>query len=138
MSMPADTIPQRLVSQARLRPDSPAYFVRQAGSWKGHSWGAYFDEIKRVAKALIALGFEPGQTACILGFNRPEWVVMDLAAMCVGGAPAGIYTTCSTDEVQYIVAPRRGAGRAGRERASSGRRSRASASDLPLLRARRA
>ena len=37
------------------------------------------------------------------GFNRPEWVIFDHAAMMAGGAPAGIYTTCSPEEVQYIV-----------------------------------
>jgi long-chain acyl-CoA synthetase len=102
--MPADTIPQRLVSQARLRPDSPAYFVREGGTWKPQSWGGYYGEIKQVAKALIAMGFSAGQTVCILGFNRPEWVIFDLACMCAGGAPAGIYSTCSKEEVQYIVA----------------------------------
>ena len=56
-----------------------------------------------MARALIALGLQPGQNVCILGFNRPEWIVFDLAAMAVGAAPAGIYTTSSPAEVQYIV-----------------------------------
>ena len=101
--MPADTIPQRLVGQARLRPDSMAYFTRDHGGWRGTTWKTYFDEVKQAARALIALGFQPGQTVCILGYNRPEWVVMALACMSAGGAPAGIYTTCSHQEVQYIV-----------------------------------
>jgi long-chain acyl-CoA synthetase len=78
--------------------------VRQGGSWKPTNWGSYSDEVTRAGRALIALGFEPGQTVCILGFNRPEWAVMDIAAMGTGGAPAGIYTTCSPVEVRYIVA----------------------------------
>lgn len=102
--MPTDTIPQRLVNQARLRPDRPAYFTREGGAWRAQSWRAYFDDVKRAGKALIALGMRPGQTVCILGFNRPEWAILDLAAMCVGGAPAGIYTTSSAEEVRYIVA----------------------------------
>jgi len=57
----------------------------------------------RAAKALLAIGYAPGDTVCILGFNRPEWTILDLACMCVGGVPAGIYTTCSPTEVQYIV-----------------------------------
>jgi long-chain acyl-CoA synthetase len=99
----ADTIPQRLVGQARLRGDEPAYFVKEGGRWRSTSWRAYFDEVKQAGRALLALGVMPGQTVCILGFNRPEWVIMDLACMCVGGAPAGIYTTCSKQEVQYII-----------------------------------
>ena len=39
----------------------------------------------------------------VLGFNRPEWVIFDVAAMAAGGAPAGIYTTSSPDEVAYVL-----------------------------------
>ncbi|GAB4199778.1 MAG: AMP-dependent synthetase/ligase [Sandaracinaceae bacterium] len=51
----------------------------------------------------MSLGFQPGQRICILGFNRPEWTTLDLATLAAGGAPAGIYTTCSAEEVQYIL-----------------------------------
>ena len=102
--MATDTIPNRLLQRAKKTPNDPAYYVRQGGSWKPTNWGTYSDEVTQAGRALIALGFEPGQTVCILGFNRPEWAVMDIAAMGAGGAPAGIYTTCSPVEVRYIVA----------------------------------
>jgi long-chain acyl-CoA synthetase len=59
--------------------------------------------VRRAGKALIALGQKPGFTTCILGFNRSEWVAFDVATMAAGGAPAGIYTTCSPEEVAYII-----------------------------------
>jgi len=99
-----DTIPNRLLQRAKKTPNDPAYYVREGGSWKPTNWGTYADQVTQAGRALIALGFEPGQTVCILGFNRPEWAVMDIAAMGTGGAPAGIYTTCSPVEVRYIVA----------------------------------
>jgi long-chain acyl-CoA synthetase len=99
-----DTIPNRLLERAKKTPNDPAYYVREAGSWKPTSWGTYSDQVTQAGRALIALGFEPGQTICILGFNRPEWAIIDLATMGAGGAPAGIYTTCSPVEVRYIVA----------------------------------
>ena len=102
--MAADTIPNRLLQRAKKSPNDPAYFVREGGSWKPSSWRTYSDQVTQAGRALIALGFEPGQTICILGFNRPEWTILDLAAMGAGGAPAGIYTTCSPVEVRYIVA----------------------------------
>ncbi len=101
--MATDTIPNRLLQRAKRTPNDPAYYVRQGGSWKPTNWGSYSDEVTQAGRALIALGFEPGQTVCILGFNRPEWAVMDIAAMGAGGAPAGIYTTCSPVEVRYIL-----------------------------------
>jgi len=39
----------------------------------------------------------------ILGANRPEWVISALGAMRIGGISAGIYTTCSADEIGYIL-----------------------------------
>lgn len=102
--MPADTIPHRLLQRAKKSPNDPAYYVREGGGWKSTNWGTYSDQVTRAGRALIALGLEPGDTVCILGFNRPEWTIMDLAAMGAGGAPAGIYTTCSPIEVRYIIA----------------------------------
>jgi long-chain acyl-CoA synthetase len=99
-----DTIPNRLLQRAAKTPNDPAYYVREGGSWKPTNWGTYSDQVTQAGRALIALGLEPGQTVCILGFNRPEWAIIDLATMGAGGAPAGIYTTCSPVEVRYIVA----------------------------------
>lgn len=101
--MASDTICKRLLKNVAERPHAPAYYVREGGVWKATSWASYGREVSRAARALISLGFEPGQTVTILGFNRPEWVIMDIACMAAGGAPAGIYTTCSPEEVAYIV-----------------------------------
>lgn len=101
--MPIDSIPRRLIQQAEKNPHNPAYYVRENGTWTSTNWKTYAGEVSQVGRALIALGFEPGQTTCILGFNRPEWVITDLATMGIGGAPAGIYTTSSPSEVAYIV-----------------------------------
>ncbi len=101
--MNAPTIPARLLEQATLRPDTAAYYVSEGGGWVPTPWKDYVAQVRQAARALIALGVSPGDTVCILGFNRPEWVIFDVAAMAVGAVPAGIYTTCSAPEVQYII-----------------------------------
>ncbi|MCK6520625.1 long-chain fatty acid--CoA ligase [Myxococcota bacterium] len=101
--MAYDSIPSKIISNGQKFADKPAYFVRGATTWEPTSWKTYAAECVQAARALISLGFQPGGTVSILGFNRPEWVILDVAAMCAGGAPAGIYTTCSPTEVQYIV-----------------------------------
>ncbi|HCP45757.1 MAG TPA: long-chain fatty acid--CoA ligase [Deltaproteobacteria bacterium] len=102
--MTTDTIPARLFAKGKSLPDKPAYHVRKGGAWEATTWSQYADQVRAASRALMGLGLEVGQTTCILGFNRPEWAVFDLATMAVGGAPAGIYTTCSPSEVQYIIA----------------------------------
>jgi long-chain acyl-CoA synthetase len=98
-----DTIPARFFSQAHAHPDLPGYHVRRGGAWHSVTWREYGAQVRTAARALIALGLEPGQGVCILGYNRPEWVITAFAAVAAGGVPAGIYTTCSPSEVQYIV-----------------------------------
>jgi long-chain acyl-CoA synthetase len=93
----------RLMQQARLRPHAPAYYVKQGDTWRPTTWKAYATEARRAARALMALGLSPGGKVAQLGFNRPEWALFQLGAMSAGGAGVGVYTTCSAEEVQYIV-----------------------------------
>ncbi|MBX3275428.1 MAG: long-chain fatty acid--CoA ligase [Sandaracinaceae bacterium] len=99
----ADTIVHRLFEQAKKRGEAPAYLVKSGPVWQATSWTDYGREVEQAARALLRLGFAAGDKGCVLGFNRPEWVVFDLALMAAGGAPAGIYTTCSAEEVAYIL-----------------------------------
>ena len=79
--MAFDSIPQRVQEQARRRSGAPAYCVRANGTWHPTSWRQYADDVRRAGKALIALGIEPAHTVGIIGFNRPEWTTVHLAAM---------------------------------------------------------
>ncbi len=99
----ADSTPARLFAQAETRGDVPAYYEKDGGSWKPTTWSTYADQVRQAARALITLGVEPGDRVCILGFNRPEWVILDVGAIAAGAAPAGIYITSSPAEVQYIM-----------------------------------
>jgi long-chain acyl-CoA synthetase len=101
--MAAPTIPARLLEQAQTRPNAPAYHVRGDNGWEPTNWAGYATNVRRVAASLIASGVESGQVVCILGNNRPEWVEMDLGAMCINVIPAGIYQTCSAEEIAYIL-----------------------------------
>lgn len=97
------TIPAKFMRQASLRPNRPAYATRHADGWHRVTWGEYVLQTRQAGRALIALGQEPGDTACIIGFNRPEWTIFNMAAMSCGGVPAGIYTTNSAAEVAHII-----------------------------------
>ena len=101
--MTFESMPARMLKRAQERPQAPAYHVRKGGQWIATSWKDYVDEVRTLARALMSTGFQPGDTVCILGFNRPEWTIADMACMAAGGAPAGIYTTNSPQEVQYIT-----------------------------------
>jgi long-chain acyl-CoA synthetase len=103
VTQPGDTIPHRLISQASRHPSAIAYQSKVDGRWQPTTWHTYAEQARTAARALIALGLPRHGKVAILGFNRPEWNILAHAAMMAGGAAAGIYTTCSAPEVQYIV-----------------------------------
>ena len=101
--MTSDTILHRLHTNGRNRPNAPAYYVKTGSAWVPTPWHEYLAQVRQATRALIALGFEPGDIVTILGFNRPEWAIIDLAGMLAGGVSAGIYATNSAKECQYII-----------------------------------
>jgi len=98
-----DTIPHRVLTNATRMGEAPAYHVRGPAGWQATSWSVYGDEVRRAGAALVALGVEERTPVCILGANRPEWVIFDVAAMAAGAVPAGIYATSSPSECEYIL-----------------------------------
>ncbi|KAI94559.1 long-chain fatty acid--CoA ligase [Rhodomicrobium udaipurense JA643] len=96
--------PRRFLETAARRGTAPAYYVREAEGWTATPWNVFRDEVRRAARALVALGVKPGDAVGVIGYNRPEWVIMDIAAMMVGANVAGIYFTASAQDAAYIIA----------------------------------
>jgi long-subunit acyl-CoA synthetase (AMP-forming) len=98
------TVPRVLDATARRFGGRPALRVHRDGAFRVTSWGEYREQAMRVARALIARGVKPKQAVAILGFNAPEWVLADVGAILAGACPAGIYTTSSAEQCQYVIA----------------------------------
>ncbi len=73
------------------------------GRGRQTTWREYRDAVRQTGRALVAMGVEPGQGVVILAFNRPEWYVVNLAAMAAGARPAGIYTNSTPEQCRYIA-----------------------------------
>jgi long-subunit acyl-CoA synthetase (AMP-forming) len=92
-----------LARTAAAHPDRPALRHKVNGAWQAVTWRDYHDQIRRAARGFMALGLGPGECITIIGYNCPEWFVADLAAIAAGGVPAGIYTTNTPEQCQYIA-----------------------------------
>lgn len=97
------TILHHLEHNANQLGDRPALHDKLTGTWRTTSWKEYNRLTRQVGRAMLALGLDTGDVVTILGANRPEWVISALGAMRIGGISAGIYTSCSSDEIGYIV-----------------------------------
>ena len=67
------------------------------------SWAEAGGTVRQVARALIALGVQPGNAVSIVGPNRPEWVQADLGAIAAGAVPAPIYPTVTAEVAVYVA-----------------------------------
>jgi len=52
--------------------------------WLKWTYKQYLHDVTICAKAFIRLGLERFHSVCILGFNSPEWIIADLAAIHAG------------------------------------------------------
>ena len=101
--MRAVNFPTLFFEQAERLKDRIALRHKDFGIWHRISWREYAAGVREVAAGLISLGVGHGDRVAILGENRPEWLICDLAVMTIGGVTCGIYTTSAPEEVAYIV-----------------------------------
>jgi long-chain acyl-CoA synthetase len=104
MSTHHRTVVHLLHAQAERLKERPAHWSRRGPTWRPASWREYAQRVKDFATGLIALGFRPGDALAIIALNREEWAVGSLAAMAAGGRAVGVYTTCSQEQLGYILA----------------------------------
>ncbi len=97
------TVMQVFDATASAHGNKPAMKVKEGGRWVTTTWSEYRDQVRLAARAFIHLGLQPGTGVSIIGYNSPEWFVADVAAIFAGGFPAGIYTTSSPEQCQYIA-----------------------------------
>jgi long-chain acyl-CoA synthetase len=102
--MDETTLPALLLrNYQRFGDQKVAMREKEYGIWQSYSWKDYYEHVKYFAMGLHDLGFEKGDKLAIIGDNRPEWVWAELAAQCLGGAPAGIYQDSILTEVAYVI-----------------------------------
>lgn len=97
------SVPTLLRKSSENFPSYRALSVKREGKWSHLNFREYYELVRTVAKAFIALGLQMYHGVCILGFNSPEWFISDLAAIFAGGFAAGIYTTNSPEACEHCA-----------------------------------
>jgi long-chain acyl-CoA synthetase len=100
----ADTLPKLLLARAAERPDATALREKDLGIWRPLTWREYRDRVRNAALGFLELGVGRGDKIAILGDNRPEWVISELAAQSIGAASMGVYQDAVASEVQFLIA----------------------------------
>lgn len=97
-----DTIPAMFWNGVRERGDAVWMRQKELGIWRSWSWRQTGDAVREIAGGLMALGFQPKDTASILSNTLVEWVLADVAVLSCGGVANGIYPTDAAAQVHYL------------------------------------
>lgn len=102
-----DTFPRLLAGLSATSPDKVAMQEKLYGIWQPLTWAEYAQRVSAAAHGLAALGVRRGEVVAVLGDNRPEWLIAELAAQSIGAAVVGIYPTSIGEELHHILATSR-------------------------------
>jgi long-chain acyl-CoA synthetase len=96
----ADIVARRATEQPR------AVMLRRkdgTGGWQDVTASQFADEVRAVARGLIAAGIAPGDRVALMSHTRYEWTLLDYALWSVGAVVVPIYETSSAEQAEWIL-----------------------------------
>lgn len=97
------TIPKVFVQATERFGEKVALREKEFGLWRPITWNEYLATVRHIALGLHALGIGKDDKVAMIGDNRPEGLMAEMATLCVGGVAVWLYQESLLDEVQYIV-----------------------------------
>tara|TARA_B100000315_G_scaffold252376_1_gene289030 strand:+ start:1383 stop:3194 length:1812 start_codon:yes stop_codon:yes gene_type:complete len=98
-----DTVPKAFWYHVTDQKEEIANWSKQKGIWTSQTWGEYGAMSKKIGQALLSSGMNPGDKVSILSQTRLEWVMCDMAVMCIGCVTAPIYHSNTPEQVHFIA-----------------------------------
>jgi long-chain acyl-CoA synthetase len=98
-----DTLPKLLALHATEHGGDVAMREKAFGIWRQWTWNEVHARVRAVALGLHALDIGGGQVVGLIGDNRPDWVMGEIATHAVGAMSLGIYRDALDDEVRYLL-----------------------------------
>lgn len=72
-------------------------------AWISVSWNKFADKVKRVSRALVAMGVEEQENIGVFSQNMPECLYVDFGAYATRVVTIPLYATSSESQVHYII-----------------------------------
>ena len=92
-----------LDERARRDPDGAMIeYKTEDGTWQPYSALVFRDMVIDLAKGLIGLGVNKGDSVAIVSRTRWEWTALDMAIMSIGALTVPVYETNSASQVSWI------------------------------------
>lgn len=74
-----------------------------AGGWADVTAARFLEDVRAVAKGLVAAGIEPGDRVALVSRTRYEWTLLDYAIWFAGAVTVPVYETSSAEQIGWIL-----------------------------------
>lgn len=92
-----------LDERAKRDPDGAMIeYKGDDGTWHPYSAQVFRDMVIDLAKGLVGLGVNKGDSVAIVSHTRWEWTALDMAIMSIGALTVPVYETNSASQVSWI------------------------------------
>jgi long-subunit acyl-CoA synthetase (AMP-forming) len=102
LALDAATMCEAFQISAAERADQVA--LRTIADGVAITFAQYAERVRRIAGGLHALGVRRGDTVGFMLTNRPEFHLLDTAAMHLGATPFSLYNTSSPEQIAFLLA----------------------------------
>ena len=98
------TVPKQFLATVAAHGELVALRWKDSSDeWHELTYRQFADQVARAAAGLAANGVGPGDRILLMLRNRPEFHVLDLAALFLGATPVSIYNSSSPDQIEYLA-----------------------------------
>ena len=95
------TLCEAFQKTAAAYPDKVA--LRTPDDSVRYTWHQYAERVARLAAGLAGLGVSRGDTVGLMLTNRPEFHLLDTAAIHLGAVPFSIYNSLTAEQISYVL-----------------------------------
>ena len=99
----SDSVVDHILENAAKEPDRVVMSVPRGDAWVAITAQQFLDEVKTVAKGIVANGVQPGERIAIMSRTRYEWTLVDYAVWYAGAISVPVYETSSPEQIQWIL-----------------------------------
>ncbi|RBY88453.1 long-chain fatty acid--CoA ligase [Blastococcus sp. TF02A-26] len=100
---PDEALTDMLAENVSLHGDEVGLRIQRDGRWEDVTWREFGEQVRGVAKGLIAAGVQAGDRVALQAKTRYEWTVLDFAIWTAGAVVVPVYETSSADQVAWIL-----------------------------------
>jgi long-chain acyl-CoA synthetase len=100
---PDEALTDMLTENVTGHGDEVGLRIQRDGRWEDVTWREFGEQVRDVAKGLIAAGVQAGDRVALQARTRYEWTVVDFAIWTAGAVVVPVYETSSPDQVAWVL-----------------------------------